>query len=186
MDPSLRAESVEAVSAIAFEGIACGGVSVGEPKELMRATVEFTGPLLPRDRPRYLMGVGRPDDLVHAVAHGFDLFDCVLPTRAARHGLLYLPGREEGTLVIKHARYREDLLPPDPDCACSTCARHSRAYLRHLHISGEPTAATLMTVHNLHAILDLMRRIREALAENRFETWAAGFPAPPGIGKDSR
>jgi queuine tRNA-ribosyltransferase len=132
------------------------------------------------------MGVGRPDDLVHAVAHGFDLFDCVLPTRAARHGLLYLPGREEGTLSIKHARYREDLLPIDPDCACPTCRRHSRAYLRHLFVSGEPTAATLMTVHNLHAILDLMRRIREALAEKRFETWAAGFPAAPGLGKDSR
>ncbi len=186
MDAGLRAESAAAVSALGFEGVACGGVSVGEPKEMMRATVETTGPLLPGDRPRYLMGVGRPDDLVHAVAHGFDLFDCVLPTRAARHGLLYLPGREEGTLVIKHARYREDLLPPDPECPCSTCRRHSRAYLRHLYVSGEPTAATLMTVHNLHAILDLMRRIREALAEKRFETWAAGFPAPPGLGKDSR
>ena len=186
MDPGLRAESVAAVSALGFEGVACGGVSVGEPKELMRATVEATGPILPADRPRYLMGVGRPDDLVHAVAHGFDLFDCVLPTRAARHGLLYLPGREEGTLVIKQSRYREDLLPPDPDCPCPTCARHSRAYLRHLFVSGEPTAATLMTVHNLHAVLDLMRRIREALAAKRFETWAAAFPASPGLGKDSR
>ncbi len=186
MDPGLRAESAATVSALGFEGVACGGVSVGEPKELMRATVEATGPLLPKGRPRYLMGVGRPDDLVHAIAHGFDLFDCVLPTRAARHGLLYLPGREEGTVVIKQSRYREDLSPPDPDCSCSTCLRHSRAYLRHLYISGEPTAATLMTVHNLHAILDLMRRIREALAAKRFETWAAGFPVSPGLGKDSR
>jgi len=186
MDLGLRAESAAAVSALGFEGVACGGVSVGEPKELMRATVEATGHLLPKGRPRYLMGVGRPDDLVHAVAHGFDLFDCVLPTRAARHGLLYLPGREEGTVVIKQARYREDLSPPDPDCSCSTCRRHSRAYLRHLYVSGEPTAATLMTVHNLHAILDLMRGIREALAAKRFETWAAGFPDSPGLGKDSR
>ena len=89
-------------------------------------------------------------------------------------------------MVIKQSRYREDLSPPDPDCSCSTCRRHSRAYLRHLYVSGEPTAATLMTVHNLHAILDLMHGIREALAAKRFETWAAGFPAPPGLGKDSR
>src|SRR5512140_1616238 len=143
----------------------------------MRRTVEVAGSLLPPSLPRYLMGVGRPDDLVHAVSSGFDLFDCVLPTRAARHGLLYTPGREEGTLVIKHARYREDPLPPDPECACPTCARHSRAYLRHLFVAGEPTAATLMTVHNLHAILDLMRRIREALKESRFETWARHFSA---------
>ena len=186
MDERLRGESAAAIGALPFEGVACGGVSVGEPKELMRATVEMTGRLLPAERPRYLMGVGRPDDLVHAVAHGFDLFDCVLPTRAARHGLLYLPGREEGTLVVKQARYREDPLPPDPDCACPTCARHSRAYLRHLFVSGEPSAAALMTVHNLHAILDLMRRIRKALAENEFTTWAARFPGASCYGKDTR
>ncbi len=183
MDPSLRAESAEAVAALGFEGIACGGVSVGEPKELMRQTVEVSGGLLPPALPRYLMGVGRPDDLVHAVSHGFDLFDCVLPTRAARHGLLYTPGRGDGTegteetISIKQSRYREDPLPPDPACSCPTCARHSRAYLRHLFVSGEPTAATLLTIHNLHAILDLMRRIREALEEKRFETWARRFVA---------
>jgi queuine tRNA-ribosyltransferase len=154
---ALRRESAARVAEIGFEGVACGGLSVGEPKEEMRAMVELTGPLLPAERPRYLMGVGRPDDLLHAVMQGFDLFDCVLPTRAARHGLLYT---SEGTLVIKHARYREDSAPPDPECACPTCRRHSRAYLRHLFMLGEPTAATLLTVHNLTAILDLMRGIR--------------------------
>jgi queuine tRNA-ribosyltransferase len=162
--------------------MACGGLSVGEPKELMRAMVETTGPLLPRDRPRYLMGVGRPDDLVHAVLHGFDMFDCVLPTRAARHGLLYT---SHGTLAIKHARYREDLAAPDPGCACETCGRYSRAYLRHLFLLGEPTAATLLTIHNLRAILDLMKGIREALAANRFAGWAAETLARLG-GKDPR
>ncbi|MEO8054020.1 MAG: tRNA guanosine(34) transglycosylase Tgt [Acidobacteriota bacterium] len=170
MHADLRAESAAAVAALPFDGIACGGLSVGEPKDEMRAMVALTAPLLPEDRPRYLMGVGRPDDLIDAVARGFDLFDCVLPTRAARHGLLYT---SEGTLAIKHARYREDAAPPDPACGCPTCRRHSRAYLRHLFVAGEPTAATLMTVHNLTAILDLMRGIREALDAKRYAAWAA-------------
>jgi queuine tRNA-ribosyltransferase len=165
MHPDLRAESAASIGAMGFEGVASGGLSVGEPKDEMRAMVEATGPLLPLEKPRYLMGVGRPDDLVHAVAQGFDLFDCVLPTRAARHGLLYT---SEGTVAIKQARYREDMSPPDPACACPTCRRHSRAYLRHLFLLGEPTAATLLTVHNLQAILDLMQRIRDALDSNRF------------------
>jgi queuine tRNA-ribosyltransferase len=170
MFPGLRERSAAAIAALPFDGIACGGLSVGEPKEEMRAMVAHTGPLLPVGRPRYLMGVGRPDDLLHAVAQGFDMFDCVLPTRAARHGLLYT---SRGTLAIKHARYREDDAPPDPACGCPTCRRHSRAYLRHLYVSGEPSAATLMTVHNLTAILDLMRGIREALDAKRYAAWAA-------------
>ena len=170
MFPGLRDQSAAAIAALPFDGIACGGLSVGEPKEEMRAMVAHTGPLLPAGRPRYLMGVGRPDDLLHAVAQGFDMFDCVLPTRAARHGLLYT---SRGTLAIKHARYREDEAPPDPACGCPTCRRHSRAYLRHLYVAGEPSAATLMTVHNLTAILDLMRGIREALDAKRYATWAA-------------
>jgi queuine tRNA-ribosyltransferase len=165
MYEELRAESVAALAAMPFDGLACGGLSVGEPKGDMRRLVAYTGPRLPAERPRYLMGVGRPDDLVHAVAHGFDMFDCVLPTRAARHGLLYT---SEGTLTIKQARYREDDRPPDPACACPTCRASSRAYLRHLFVSGEPTAATLLTVHNLTSILDLMRRIRDALEQNTF------------------
>jgi queuine tRNA-ribosyltransferase len=166
----LREASAAAIAALPFDGVACGGLSVGEPKEEMRAMVAHTAPLLPAGKPRYLMGVGRPDDLLHAVAQGFDIFDCVLPTRAARHGLLYT---SEGTLAIKHARYREDEAPPDPACSCPTCRRHSRAYLRHLFTSGEPTAATLLTVHNLTAILDLMRGIREALDAKRYAAWAA-------------
>lgn len=171
----LRDESAATIAGIGFEGVACGGVSVGEPKEEMRATVERTGPRLPWERPRYLMGVGRPDDLVHAVLHGFDLFDCVLPTRAARHGLLYL--RDGTTLVVKNARHRDDADPPDPGCPCPLCRRHSLAYLRHLYLAGEPTAATLMTLHNLHAILDLMRRIREALGRGELRAFSAAFLA---------
>ena len=174
MHEDLRSESLAALAALPFDGLACGGLSVGEPKPEMRAMVAFTGPRLPEERPRYLMGVGRPDDLVHAVAHGFDLFDCVLPTRAARHGLLYT---SDGTLVIKHARYREDPSPPDPGCGCPTCRTSSRAYLRHLFVSGEPSAGLLLTVHNLTAILDLMRRIREALERGEFATWSAAAAA---------
>lgn len=175
MFADLRAESAAVLSGMGFEGMACGGVSVGEPKELMRATVERTGPLLPPEGPRYLMGVGRPDDLVHAVLHGFDLFDCVLPTRAARHGLAYL--RDGTTLVIRNARHREDPAPLDPGCPCPSCTRHSRAYLRHLFLAGEPTAATLLTLHNLHAILDLMGRIREALERRELPAFAAAYLA---------
>ena len=174
MHEDLRAESVAALTALPFDGLACGGVSVGEPKPEMRSVVAFTGPRLPAERPRYLMGVGRPDDLIHAVAHGFDVFDCVLPTRAARHGLLYT---SDGTLVIKNARYREDPSPPDPACLCPTCRTSSRAYLRHLVVSGEPSAGLLLTVHNLTAILDLMRRIREALDRGEFATWSAAAAA---------
>jgi queuine tRNA-ribosyltransferase len=170
MYEDLRAESVATLSALPFDGVACGGLSVGEPKAEMRATVAFTGPRLPEERPRYLMGVGRPDDLIHAVSCGFDLFDCVLPTRAARHGLLYT---SSGTLAIKQARYREDPAPPDPACSCPTCQTHSRAYLRHLFVAGEPSAALHLTVHNLTAILDLIQRIREALDSGEFATWSA-------------
>jgi queuine tRNA-ribosyltransferase len=169
MHGDLRRESAAAVSALPFDGIACGGLSVGEPKDVMRAIVETTGPLLPVERPRYLMGVGRPDDLLHAVAQGFDMFDCVLPTRAARHGLLYT---SEGPLTIKNSRFREDPAPPDPACGCPTCARHSRAYLRHLFLAGEPSAATHLTVHNLHSVLGLMREARRAIEEGRYAAFA--------------
>ena len=183
MFPDLRCESAEAVAAVGFEGVACGGVSVGEPKEEMRAMVEATGPLLPPERPRYLMGVGHPLDILHAVANGFDLFDCVLPTRAARHGLAYT---SEGTVVIKQSRYRADAAPLDPSCGCPTCRTASRAYLRHLFTLGEPTAATLLTVHNLTAILDLMRGIREALAARRYAAFAAEAAGRLEFGKDAR
>src|SRR6185437_15095787 len=127
--------------------------------------VAHTAPLLPADKPRYLMGTGMPDDLVECVARGIDMFDCVLPTRNARNGQL-LTG--QGVLVIKNAQYAEDGQPPDPSCQCPTCVRYSRAYLRHLYMSQEMAAASLMTVHNLYFYLDLMRRIRNAIGFSSF------------------
>jgi queuine tRNA-ribosyltransferase len=164
--PELRAESVEATVAIGFEGYGIGGLSVGEPVDVMYDVVGRTAPPLPDNRARYLMGTGMPDDLVECVARGVDLFDCVLPTRNARNGQL-LTGR--GPLVIKNARYAEDMSPPDPDCGCYTCRHFSRAYLRHLFVAGEMSAATLNTVHNLYFYLDTMRRIREAIVFGTFE-----------------
>ena len=162
----LRAESVQQTVDIGFEGYAIGGLSVGEPVEVMYDVVGGTAPMLPDEKPRYLMGTGMPDDLIECVARGIDMFDCVLPTRNARNGQLLT---SRGPLVIKNARYAEDLGPPDPDCACYTCRHFSRAYLRHLFVSGEMTAATLNSLHNLHFYLDTMRRIREAIVFGSFE-----------------
>jgi queuine tRNA-ribosyltransferase len=164
--PELRTESVQATVALGFEAYAIGGLSVGEPVSVMYDVVGRTAPQLPADRPRYLMGTGLPDDLIECVARGIDLFDCVLPTRNARNGQLLT---RHGPLVIKHARYAEDPLPPDPDCGCYTCRHFSRAYLRHLYVAGEMTAATLNTLHNLYFYLDTMRRIREAIVFGAFE-----------------
>ena len=165
--PVLRTESVQATVEIGFEGYAIGGLSVGEPPDVMYDIVAHTAPQLPERQARYLMGSGMPGDLVECVARGIDLFDCVLPTRNARNGQLLT---RFGPMVIKNARYAEDPLPPDPECGCYTCQHFSRAYLRHLYIAGEMTAATLNTVHNLYFYLDTMRRIREAIMFNTFET----------------
>ena len=162
----LRTESVQATVEIGFEAYAIGGLSVGEPPEVMYEVVGHTAPQLPADRPRYLMGTGMPDDLVECVARGVDMFDCVLPTRNARNGQLIT---SEGLLVIKNARFAEDQRPPDQSCGCYTCRHFSRAYLRHLYIAGEMTAATLNSIHNLYFYLDLMRRIREAIVFGSFE-----------------
>ena len=162
----LRTESVQATVELGFEAYAIGGLSVGEPPEVMYEVVGHTAPLLPAERPRYLMGTGMPDDLFECVARGIDMFDCVLPTRNARNGQ-FLTSR--GPLSIKNARFAEDLDPPDPGCACYTCRTFSRAYLRHLYLSSEMTAATLNSLHNLHFYLDTMRRIREALVFGTFE-----------------
>jgi queuine tRNA-ribosyltransferase len=162
---ALRTESVQRTVEVGFEAYAIGGLSVGEPVDVMYEVVSHTAPRLPVNRPRYLMGTGMPDDLVECVARGIDMFDCVLPTRNARNGQLLTA---HGVLVIKNARYAEDPLPPDPDCGCYTCGHFSRAYLRHLFMAGEMTAATLLTVHNLYFYLDLMRRIREALSFGSF------------------
>ena len=164
--PELRTESAEATVEIGFEAFAIGGLSVGEPVDVMYDVVSHTAPLLPADRPRYLMGTGMPDDLVECVARGIDMFDCVLPTRNARNGQLLT---SRGPLVIKNARYAEDPEPPDPGCGCYTCRHFSRAYLRHLYIAGEMTAATLNTIHNLYFYLDTMKRIREAIMFGTFE-----------------
>jgi queuine tRNA-ribosyltransferase len=164
-DTALRTDSVQRTVEIGFEAYAIGGLSVGEPVDVMYDVVGHTAPQLPADRPRYLMGTGMPDDLVECVARGVDMFDCVLPTRNARNGQLLTA---HGVLVIKNARYAEDPAPPDPDCGCYTCRHFSRAYLRHLFTAGEMTAATLLTVHNLYFYLDLMRRIREALSFGSF------------------
>jgi queuine tRNA-ribosyltransferase len=158
--PDLRAASAQATTAIGFEAYGIGGLSVGEPAELMYDVVAATVPFLPADRPRYLMGTGTPLDLVECVARGIDMFDCVMPTRNARNGQLFTA---EGRLNIKNARYADDPQPPDPACSCYTCRHFSRAYLRHLYMAGEIGAATLNTLHNLHFYLDTMRRIREAL-----------------------
>jgi len=165
IDPGLRTESAQATVGIGFEAYAIGGLSVGEPVDVMYDVVGHTAPQLPVDRPRYLMGTGMPDDLVECVARGIDLFDCVLPTRNARNGQLLT---RHGVLVIKNARYAEDRQPPDPGCGCYTCRTFSRAYLRHLFMAGEMTAATLLTVHNLYFYLDLMAKIREAIGFGSF------------------
>ena len=156
----LRRESARQLLELDFPGYAVGGLAVGEPHALTcDMTAEATA-LLPRDRPRYLMGVGRPEQIADYVALGIDMMDCVLPTRAARHACLYT---SEGRVLIKNARYALDESPPDPACSCSVCRRYTRAYLRHLFAAGELTAAILATHHNVHFYLDLMRQIREAI-----------------------
>jgi len=170
--PDLRSEGADATTAIGFEGYAIGGLSVGEPIDLMYEIVGETTRRLPEAQPRYLMGAGTPEDLVESVARGVDMFDCVLPTRNARNGQLFT---SQGRLNIRNARYAEDDNPPDPECRCYTCRRHSRAYLRHLHLSGEMTAAALNTLHNLTFYLDTMKGIREAIAFGTFETFRQEF-----------
>jgi len=170
--PELREESARETIAIGFEGYAIGGLSVGEPIDVMYEMVNRTTPCLPPDRPRYLMGTGTPEDLVESVARGVDLFDCVLPTRNARNGQLFT---SEGRINIKNARYAEDDGPVDPACHCYTCRTHSRAYLRHLFLANEINAATLNTLHNLCFYLDTLSRIREAIAFGRFESFRLAF-----------
>jgi queuine tRNA-ribosyltransferase len=159
--PELRQRAAAELSRLDFDGYAIGGVSVGEPEALRRAAVEWTAPVLPADRPRYLMGVGTPADILHAVAAGIDLFDCVLPARNARHGVLYT---RQGIVKIKNARYRDDPLPIDPECSCPTCRAVPRAFLHHLVRTGEITAPVLATLHNLRFYLDFMAAIRQSIA----------------------
>jgi len=170
----LRRESARQLIELDFPGYAVGGLAVGEPHEMIcEMTAEVTA-LLPKERPRYLMGVGRPEQIADYVALGVDMMDCVLPTRAARHACLYT---SEGRVLIKNARYAEDQRPIDPKCTCSVCRRYTRAYLRHLFAAGEITAAILATHHNVHFYLDIMRQIREAIEFGNLANFSSGMHA---------
>jgi queuine tRNA-ribosyltransferase len=168
----LRRRAVEQTVPLGFDGYALGGVSVGEPKEMMYAITDEITPLLPCKKPRYLMGVGTPADIVYGVSCGIDMFDCVIPTRCARHGLLFTNSEK---IVIKNARWREDNNPLDETCDCYTCKNYSRGYLRHLYVAGEILAMVLNTIHNIRHYLHLMEKIRAAINENRFLEFKKDF-----------
>ncbi len=172
MYEDLRDRSLENLTEIGFDGYALGGLSVGEPKADMERILRHTAPRLPADKPRYLMGVGTPEDIVFAVGQGIDMFDCVMPTRNARHGLLFT---RNGEIRIKNARFKADTGPIDPACGCYTCRHHTRAYLHHLQRSGEMLGARLNSIHNLHYYQDFTRDLREAIEAGRFEDWRAEF-----------
>ncbi|MBU6266641.1 MAG: tRNA guanosine(34) transglycosylase Tgt [Sphingomonadales bacterium] len=172
LDPILRQESADALRDIGFDGYAIGGLAVGEGQEAMFATLDFAPDMLPADRPRYLMGVGKPDDLVGAVERGVDMFDCVLPTRSGRNGQAFT---WNGPLNIRNARHAEDTGPLDPRCACPACANYSRAYLHHLTKAGEMLGAMLLTEHNLWFYQRLMEAMRGAIAAGTFAAFAAQF-----------
>jgi len=175
MFPDLRRESAQRTVEIDFPGYAIGGLSVGEPRSMTHEMVQTAMRFLPEDKPRYLMGVGTPEEIVHYVAMGVDMMDCVLPTRAARHGLLFT---SQGRLAIKNARYATDDGPLDPNCACRVCARYSRAYLRHLYASNELLAQVLNTVHNLAYYLDTMRKVRQAIILGEVANFLSGVRPP--------
>jgi queuine tRNA-ribosyltransferase len=166
--PALRAEAAERVAALAFPGYAVGGLSVGEPRELAYTLLEAVTPRLPATAPRYLMGVGGPPDLLEAIARGVDMFDCVLPTRVARTGTIFT---RTGRLNVRAARFRDEHIPPDPECTCEVCRRYTRAYLRHLFHADEMLGPRLATYHNLAFLATLMAEARAAIEADRFETW---------------
>jgi queuine tRNA-ribosyltransferase len=172
LNEELRRISAEKLIETGFDGYAVGGLAVGEGQEAMFATLDFAPDMLPVDRPRYLMGVGKPDDIVGAVERGIDMFDCVLPTRSGRNGQAFTWA---GPLNIRNARFAEDSGPIDPRCGCPVCSTWSRAYMHHLVKAGEMLGAMLMTQHNIHFYQDLMQTIREAIGEGRFATFAADF-----------
>ena len=170
MYPHLRQISAQGLQELGFDGYAIGGLAVGEPPEERARILEHTAPLLPSAAPRYLMGVGKPEDLIEAVRRGIDLFDCVLPTRNARNGHLFT---RQGDIRIRNSRYRNDNRPLDEHCTCYTCRHYSRAYLRHLDQCRETLGARLNTIHNLHYYQELMRDLRNAIVHQRFEAFAA-------------
>jgi queuine tRNA-ribosyltransferase len=168
----LRRQSAEEITALDFPGYAIGGLAVGEDKQQTRDITEYTAAMLPAGKPRYLMGMGTPLDLVEGVARGVDMFDCVLPTRNGRTGTVFT---RDGRVVLKNAAHQEDFTPLDQACACSTCRRHTRAYLRHLFMVGEMLGPMLATQHNLHFFADVMREARRAILDGTFATWRAAF-----------
>ncbi len=172
MYEDLRERSLEKLREIDFDGYALGGLSVGEPKEDMERILDHMGHRLPEDKPRYLMGVGTPEDIVFAIERGIDMFDCVMPTRNARHGLLFT---WSGDLRIRNARFKADTGPIDARCDCYTCRHYSRSYLHHLHRSGEMLGARLNSIHNLHFYQDFTARLRESLERGEFEVWRQTF-----------
>jgi queuine tRNA-ribosyltransferase len=176
MFPDLRRACTEQLVALEADGYAIGGLSVGEPRPLSLEMVEATAPILPRERPRYAMGVGMPEELPEYVARGIDMMDCVLPSRNARNGYLFTT---QGRVIIKHTRYKEDQRPVDEHCGCYTCRNHSRAYLRHLYQAGEILYAALATRHNLTRYLDIMREIRHAIVLGQFPKYLKAVRAVP-------
>jgi queuine tRNA-ribosyltransferase len=180
IDAELRRQSAEELIEISFEGYAIGGLSVGEPKSATYELTDFAATILPADRPRYLMGVGTPEDLVECVAHGVDMFDCVMPTRHARNGSIFT---SQGRIVIKNARYARDTSPLDPACSCTVCGRYSRAYLRHLFMAGEMLGPMLATRHNLHFYLDTMREIRDAIRSGEYNRYRSRIRHGPVAGE---
>jgi queuine tRNA-ribosyltransferase len=177
----LRMRSAAGLRSIGFDGYAIGGLSVGEPEEERNRVLDFTVPNLPTDRPRYLMGVGRPQDIIDGVLRGIDMFDCVMPTRNARNGYLFT---SRGVVKIRNARYERDTRPLDPECLCSTCTRYSRAYLKHLDRCNEILGSRLMTMHNLWFYQELMRGIRSAIEAGNLEVFVAAFLEKMALGPE--
>lgn len=177
----LRERSLEGLIEIGFDGYAIGGLSVGEEKSAMFEVVSHVAPLMPEDRPRYLMGVGTPEDIVEAVALGIDMFDCVMPTRNARNGQLFTSG---GKLNIKNARYRDDARPIDEACRCAVCARYSRAYMRHLYMSAEILGSVLSSLHNVCFYLDMMGMMRQSISLGTFNEFCDSFLSGLARGQD--
>lgn len=177
---ALRKQSAEDLVSLDFPGYAIGGLSVGEPKEIMNEIVAFTAPLMPADKPRYLMGVGSPDSLVDGALRGIDMFDCVLPTRIARNGTCMT---SNGRLVVRNAKYARDFAPIDENCSCHTCKHYSRAYIRHLINTNEILGFRLTTYHNLHFLLELMKQVRNAIREDRLGDFREAFFEQYGFNK---
>jgi queuine tRNA-ribosyltransferase len=172
MYKDLREQSAREILELDLPGYAVGGLSVGEPKHLMYEVLDYTVPLMPEDKPRYLMGVGSPDDLIEGVIRGIDMFDCVLPTRIARNGTAMT---SEGKVVVRNAKYARDFGPLDPNCDCYCCKNYTRAYIRHLVKANEILASRLITTHNLHFLLDLMKQVRQAIMEDRLLDFRVEF-----------